>query len=849
MNDNKVTKFNLEAAFKALDKIEIPMATKTKPNKLKLTERLTPQPKTECLLEDYYNVNDNEDLGVAKEQMEDDIAKAKLAKIEKIVDLNAETVDDIQPSYVGKIVIQCPQCMEKFYYDSEDIEESDDPEMVNVGEKCQHCGNEDGYMLIGKIDEVRPEELELYTDKVEETPEGEEEELEDVEEVEEETPEEEGTEEEPDLNEFDVDMEEVEEPEEEEKAEESFKPSSSNYLNETFDFGPEYDYLDDEEGYIDEYDDLSNIYDEGLKESAVSVDQAFKDFEADIDGEEVEESLDYDDEMSDQEFAEALQGLKEAVGDDVNNISMDDAIKQYMNSPIYKKANQKMDKIVGEEVFESKQCEACNEEACEGKECKDGEECKDGSCETEKPEKETLNENTVGITQADFGGLPTIEIKKSDVEGSLAKVANDLKADEAKLQQGCEQLANSLKADNNKINTILTNTPTDESLDECGNNLKEDINFDAFEDEINQGCAAFCNDLVDEVNDKYGDTDIEDAEIDTDTMDECIAESLKAVYENVQSFQTTKHSYANDKLVVEGIINMSNGETLNTTYTFKKSNKVANALVGLNEDLVGEKSSKIRLNYELVEGKLITKNIQYRYIVEGLPVKGSVESKALNEGVFKTLGKKIIGGAKALAAKADDKVKSAHTKGSYDTLDDMAEEKYLVVSFDKNKKPCDAKEYLNYEKFVEADKNAREASKISSNAFVKVYMKDDKYKGDENLVCTYKGGKPVDSPKFNRVKELITNARALNKINGSKDDNFETEAPAEETSKETKDAKTAKDAVKGIVTDSDGTAATESLQENVDNKVTASKIKSALKLVDVEVDDDKLAEIEQKLNK
>lgn len=182
---DSVTKFDLEAAFKALDSLSIPVPQKgIKANRVDLTETLSKKSKFDVLFEDYYNVADSTDLATAKEAREAEIAKAKLSRIEKIVDLNADSPDDLLTSYVGKYIIQCPQCMTLFYKDAEDVEESDDdPTTVNVAETCQHCGNASGYTLIGKVGAVDPESLSIPEETSEETPE--------------ETPEE--TEQEPDL--------------------------------------------------------------------------------------------------------------------------------------------------------------------------------------------------------------------------------------------------------------------------------------------------------------------------------------------------------------------------------------------------------------------------------------------------------------------------------------------------------------------------------------------------------------------------------------------------------------------------------------------------------------------------
>lgn len=163
MEKESVKKFDLEAAFKALDEIEIPQTKGIKANRVDLKERFGHKPATETLVEDYYDVSSAEDLKDAKEERDGEVAKAKLARIEKIVDLNAESPEDLLPSYVGKVIMQCPQCMTLFYKNPEDIEPSEEnPDIVNLNEPCQHCGNTSGYTLIGKVGAVSEDEADKY---------------------------------------------------------------------------------------------------------------------------------------------------------------------------------------------------------------------------------------------------------------------------------------------------------------------------------------------------------------------------------------------------------------------------------------------------------------------------------------------------------------------------------------------------------------------------------------------------------------------------------------------------------------------------------------------------------------
>ena len=231
-----ITKFDLEAAFKALDEIETPAAERgIKANKPALTEIFSRKSKFDALFEEYYDISSTEGLDDAKEAREAEIAKAKLARIEKIVDLDAESPDDLLTSYVGKYIIQCPQCMTLFYKNPEDVVESEeDSTTVNIEEVCQHCGNDSGYILIGKVGEAEPEEATEEEDFAELDDESAVEDAEASGETTEEETSEEGTSDE-DLNDLDLDGELAEldleiEDDEEEKKEESFDKPEGNYL-------------------------------------------------------------------------------------------------------------------------------------------------------------------------------------------------------------------------------------------------------------------------------------------------------------------------------------------------------------------------------------------------------------------------------------------------------------------------------------------------------------------------------------------------------------------------------------------------------------------------------------------
>ena len=83
-----ITKFNFEDAFKALDDIPVPAVEKgIRANRQDLQETMRRVDKFELLFEDFYDVNDSEDMNAASEEREAEVAKAKLARIEKMIEL------------------------------------------------------------------------------------------------------------------------------------------------------------------------------------------------------------------------------------------------------------------------------------------------------------------------------------------------------------------------------------------------------------------------------------------------------------------------------------------------------------------------------------------------------------------------------------------------------------------------------------------------------------------------------------------------------------------------------------------------------------------------------------------
>lgn len=115
--------------------------------------------KEESLNEAMVNLNDLEEVEEVKEERDEE---KKEQPIEQIVDPNATIVDELEPSYVGKAILECTKCLGHHYMDPKDLELSEEvtPEgdkIYNLDFECPTCHAKEGYLLVGQVAEL-PEE-------------------------------------------------------------------------------------------------------------------------------------------------------------------------------------------------------------------------------------------------------------------------------------------------------------------------------------------------------------------------------------------------------------------------------------------------------------------------------------------------------------------------------------------------------------------------------------------------------------------------------------------------------------------------------------------------------------------
>ena len=100
-----------------------------------------------------------------------------------VVDPDAEDEEELEDSYIGKVILDCCVCHTDIYKDKDEITLDEEEGIANVGEECPYCFSNEGFKIIGEVKPFSETEVETE-DEVEVDVDGEEVE-EDEEEIEE----------------------------------------------------------------------------------------------------------------------------------------------------------------------------------------------------------------------------------------------------------------------------------------------------------------------------------------------------------------------------------------------------------------------------------------------------------------------------------------------------------------------------------------------------------------------------------------------------------------------------------------------------------------------------------------
>lgn len=107
----------------------------------------------------------------------DQLLKTPASNIANVIDPEAETEDELEDTYIGKVILHCPVCNSMIYKDLEDIVKDDVEELVNIGEECPYCYTSEGFKVIGIVSPFEETSEEEEQEDEEEDPAEEEKEL------------------------------------------------------------------------------------------------------------------------------------------------------------------------------------------------------------------------------------------------------------------------------------------------------------------------------------------------------------------------------------------------------------------------------------------------------------------------------------------------------------------------------------------------------------------------------------------------------------------------------------------------------------------------------------------------
>ena len=68
-----------------------------------------------------------------------------------VVDPDAENEEDLEDSYIGKVILDCSVCHTDIYKDKEDVVIDEESDLANIGEECPYCYSSEGFKVIGEV--------------------------------------------------------------------------------------------------------------------------------------------------------------------------------------------------------------------------------------------------------------------------------------------------------------------------------------------------------------------------------------------------------------------------------------------------------------------------------------------------------------------------------------------------------------------------------------------------------------------------------------------------------------------------------------------------------------------------
>ena len=564
----------------------------------------------------------------------------ELNDIIDVMDPEADSEEELQDSYIGSVILECQVCHSPIFMDVEDVDVATEGDVVNMDTECPICHSQDGFKIIGQVAPFQ-EDPEINV------------EIEDKDDAD-----------------IDDSIDDIEE-----SVESSSLTDKNRFKNESLNEAKEDDEAEDEsdseESIEEKVADLEDRMD--VLETEVA---EFEDSVADNDEEEIlddEEILDAD-VLDDEE-------IEDEVVDDEEILDVDESLNEG-NKPLFKR--ELTDKKTGTTISVSSDKSAmdADREAKKFARSHGGENQYDmGSSERQmgsvtsnrkdadgEPEKlgaeveESLNEDIYrqyedpyklqkeydalkrkrdkiiasGDTKADTDDqLMDIDLKLAELKDRINFAWQDDEYDkqDESLTEGFEKI--DLETEDKIIHVSEEEkepVPDMEMITPVSDELASEITApetdDVPEEEPIDDMSFDDTELGDMGDDSDEEIDYDVDDFDENEFDDLGESYLKNVYENVNSFKTSKVSQNDNQLIIEGVINFNSGKSKATKFVFEakdatKSGKVR--FIGENAQITRGKKA-FTLAGTMSGSKFIAESLNYNYRVNSNRVYGTVKS-------------------------------------------------------------------------------------------------------------------------------------------------------------------------------------------------------------------------------
>ena len=557
--------------------------------------------KLQLLNEDSFDL---QDVGVVDELtsfVADDI---DAPWVEEIIDVEAEDIEDVQDSYIGKVVLQCNCCNTRIYKDAKEVFVDEEQDAANIDEECPVCNTLSGWHVLGKI--------EPFNDSVEE--------------------------EQPEEVEVDLDLDLTDD-----EINEALKKSISEDLD--------IHVQQDENGNVEEVIIEKESEDAVVIENETPVNLPADDIDVVVDVDEschskLKEEVDI--KVDSTPEGELIAEVEVDEGEHVEVVEKEDVELPADDIEVVEEGCH--DKLKEELNDEFQELEAVNI---------DDEDASVDAQKLENPEeepvKEELNENLEALEagkiykSSNAGSYKFVDIVETE-EGKLyrfkpvnqlaVKTSKEVAVDEPYAFDGeysympketveytfFDDIDESLNEDIENLSLDTESTHMEMTSDENGKVVvmtepREEVEEVVdVEDEMiapltdEEKVEIENNEEVVEEEPVVED-EFEIDEFEEETFNELGESFLKRIYENVNSFKTSSVAYKKGRLVVEGLIKFNSGKEKSTSFIFEKFKKTKRdkvVIVGLNETFSKSKSA-FMLKGDLKDKKFISESMIYNY--------------------------------------------------------------------------------------------------------------------------------------------------------------------------------------------------------------------------------------------